>query len=243
MNQKLLTFIFLSALFIGCDFQDDAIIIKHVKMAEWPEVYFKEVAEWYIANPIWTVEDLNSVNVYGKILFRNDSASLTMKARLNEGDTLWTISMELNGKAADSSETADLYDEMAKAAAKGITRNSYESMIHPTRIEDMSQAAKNDLAYANLVCKKSAMEPSEFKQLNSLNQMVLILPQIECILNNAKNEELIRTYSIVEKNIRISWIWTHNSPKMHDYINKALSTDTLWQNLMRNKGMPTKYQL
>lgn len=243
MNQKLLTFIFLSALFIGCDFQDDALIIKHVKMAEWPEVYFKEVAEWYIANPIWTVEDLNSVNVYGKILFRNDSASLTMKARLNEGDTLWTISMELNGKAADSSETADLYDEMAKAAAKGITRNSYESMIHPTRIEDMSQAAKNDLAYANLVCKKFAMKPSEFKQLNSINQMVLILPQIECILNNAKNEELIRTYSIVEKNIRISWIWTHNSPKMHDYINKALSTDTLWQNLMRNKGMPTKYQL
>lgn len=230
-------FVILSLLvLVGCGYEPK-FSESQIKMADWPGVYLKEVVEWYMPNASWKINDTNSVDVSGVVPFRGENASLLLNVRRQLGDSLWSIAWNVNGHPADSVETADLFDDMARASAKGIVTLMIDSWDVKYDPESFSAEAKEALAKGSLKCIRYVKNPKKVKTMPPQEASASTIDLAECSLANTSNPELIAYWNHILKISRFGLIAYRVPQTVNRYADEIWSTDSIAQNVLRAHGV------
>jgi len=210
---------------VACESSKPDVDVNRMKMASWPGFFLKVAVDWYMPDAVWTVKDSRSVDIAGKVVFRNKTVELVLKSRLPKNDSLWNIGVFINGRAADSVATAELYDNMAKVVAQNIYQVMLENLFNPKE-QKFSDVALDSLDVVRRKCEQYATNPKFFKELPVVRQSEKTMDLAECMIGNTKNEEIIRYYSNAERLARWGLAYEYAPKKVHEYVNEMLMADS-----------------
>lgn len=201
--------------------------IEYMKMAEWPGFLLKDAVEWYVTDAVWTVSDSHSVAVSGKALFRDSLVNIVIQALLPANDSLWALKMFIDGRAADSSETENIYDNMARGVANALYQSIREGMTDSNLTkQELSPFAKFSLAMAMQNCKSYISKPESFKKMEPIKQSERVLHLSECVINNTSNKEVVGFYAKSLKTARLGFAATYAPKKTSFYLDELIAADS-----------------
>lgn len=219
----------------SCESSKPSVDVHQMKMAAWPGFFLKVAVDWYMPDAVWTIKDSRSVDIAGKVVFRNKPAEVVLKSRLPKNDSLWTLEMFIDDRAADSLETAEVYDGMAQVVAKTIFQVMQESLFKPKE-QKFSSVALDCLDVVRRKCERYATNPKSFKELSVVEQSEKTMALAECMIGNTQNEEIIRYYSNAERLAQWGLAYEFAPRKVHDYVNGMLMADSTLKTYFKIKN-------
>ena len=220
---------------VSCESSKPEVDVHQMKMAAWPGFFLKIAVDWYMPDAVWTVKDSRSVDIAGKVIFRDQPVEVVLKSRLPKNDSLWTIGPFINNRAADSLETVELFDGMAHAVARTLYQVMQESLFEPKE-QKFSNDALDSLEVVRRKCEQDATNPKIFKTLPVVMQSEKTMALAECMISNTQNEEIIRYYSNAERLAQWGLAYQFAPPKVHEYVNGMLMVDSALMSYFKIKN-------
>ena len=222
---------------VACTPSDNQAFVRKMKMAKWPELFLKEIVEWYMPDAIWTINNSNSVDINGSAIFRNKQASIMMKAKSAPNDSIWDLDIFIDGHAADSLEELEIYDNMAYSAAKGIIGFMSEQIRNPPATEisldDIPIPQRLIFAYK---CGKYATNPENFKTLSNLEMSRKTIDLAECSISvYSSNKKIVEYFTMINQSSRWSIIAFNQPKEINDYSNEIIVKDSVLMDLYNNR--------